>query len=282
MVDKIDKSIEWIDDGLDFEDVGYWAEDKARLLRVYNEQFTTAMREKWHNLVYIDLFAGSGAAKIKDKDKIIMGSPLVAASAKNPFSKYIFSDSRGKKLSVLKERMDKYYPSHDCDYIEGDCNDEIEEIMSKIPRHSKSSSLLCFCFIDPYALHIKFETIRRLSEKFMDFAINLPLEMDGARNIELYEGKHRRINELLGDENWRDNWAKSKKEGKNIVLFLSEEFTKRMEKLEFKAPEGHITLIKAEWLKLYRIVFFSRHKAGLDFWKNAQTSSSRQTRLPGF
>ena len=235
----------WQDDQLLIPTVGEWSKGKYRLVAIYNRLFSTGMKNNWKR-VYIDLFSGPGASKIRGTNKIIMGSPLVAASVRFPFTKYIFCDSIEDKISSLQERIEEFYPNHDCVYIEGDCNDRIKDILSEIPRPSKTSTLLCFSFIDPYALLIKFETIRRLSTRFVDYVINLPFEIDAGRNISLYEGDHSRIDYLLGDNDWREKWEIEKRKGKNIVKFLSEEFTIRMEKLHYQVPDSHITSVQAD------------------------------------
>ncbi len=49
-------------DGLPCPDVGSWAETKYRLLGLYDELFSTGMKYKWDQRVYIDLYAGADAA----------------------------------------------------------------------------------------------------------------------------------------------------------------------------------------------------------------------------
>ena len=60
------------DDGLPCPDVGSWAEKKYRLLSLYDELFSTGMKNKWDQRVYIDLYAGAGYARVKGKKKRAM------------------------------------------------------------------------------------------------------------------------------------------------------------------------------------------------------------------
>jgi hypothetical protein len=50
------------DDGLECPPVGAWAEEKYRLVSLYDELFATGMKDKWDERVYIDLYAGAGFA----------------------------------------------------------------------------------------------------------------------------------------------------------------------------------------------------------------------------
>lgn len=65
------------DDGLIVEEIGPWALDKYRLVSYYSSLFVKAIRAKWDQLVYIDLFSGPGRSVVKGKEqKIIPAIPL--------------------------------------------------------------------------------------------------------------------------------------------------------------------------------------------------------------
>src|SRR5947208_1832557 len=85
-------------DGLSIPEIGNWGETKYKLVGGYCEIFTSGMRYKWDKLVYIDLFAGSGYARIKGSNKILRSSALIALSVTNPFHKYIFCEADIDKL----------------------------------------------------------------------------------------------------------------------------------------------------------------------------------------
>jgi hypothetical protein len=63
------------DDGLICPPVRKWAEEKYRLLFLYDELFASGMKYKWDRRVYIDLYAGAGYNKIQDTETILKGSP---------------------------------------------------------------------------------------------------------------------------------------------------------------------------------------------------------------
>ena len=62
------------EDGLTIPEIGSWAEKKYRLVGDYCEIFITGMKNKWTNLIYIDLFAGSRFAGIRRTNKILMSN----------------------------------------------------------------------------------------------------------------------------------------------------------------------------------------------------------------
>lgn len=61
-------------------EVGRWAEDKHGLVSFYAKLFSTGMKDKWHERVYIELYAGAGHSRIRGTSTTIAGSPLQALS----------------------------------------------------------------------------------------------------------------------------------------------------------------------------------------------------------
>ena len=61
-------------------------------------------------------------------------------------------------------------------YVAGDCNKRADEILAQIPAHSPNHRVLSLCFVDPFDIGIKFETLRKLSERRkIDFLVLLAL-----------------------------------------------------------------------------------------------------------
>lgn len=91
------------DDGLTCPEVGAWAETKHRLLALYDGLFSTGMKNKWDQRVYIDLYAGAGYSRIRGTKTVIKGSPIIALTVPEPFDKYIFA--RKAQISLLRSRL---------------------------------------------------------------------------------------------------------------------------------------------------------------------------------
>jgi hypothetical protein len=67
------------DDGLLVEHVGHWVNHKHKILADYVQASGGARRKFVGNgAAYIDVFSGPGRSKIRDTDKFIDGSPIVA------------------------------------------------------------------------------------------------------------------------------------------------------------------------------------------------------------
>jgi hypothetical protein len=123
-------------DGLFIHDGHTWAEDKYKLVGGYCDIFTKGSRNKWDQLVYIDLFSSPGYCQIKETGKILKSSPLIALSLPIPFDRYIFCDNDKQSIGALSERVSRNYADKNVVYINKDSNSAIGEIKSLIPAHS--------------------------------------------------------------------------------------------------------------------------------------------------
>src|ERR1035438_5772842 len=115
------------DDGLLIPEVGPWTEDKFDLIRLYCQIFSSAMKNKWPTRVYIDLYAGSGLCRIKGRNEVLLGSPLIALSVDAPFDRYIFCESDPERFAALKTRVEKNYAKHDTRLIAGNFEENIDK-----------------------------------------------------------------------------------------------------------------------------------------------------------
>ena len=273
------------DDDLLTPDVGDWAEDKYRLVKLYATLFTTGIRDKWDELIYIDLFAGAGRALIRGTQRIVPASPLVALNVDHRFDRYVFSDADGEKLDVLKTRVQRDFPGLDCRFVPGDVNQNVAVILQEFPTAHRGRKVLGFCFADPYRLgHLKFETIAALATRYMDFLVLIPSGMDAHRNESIYTKPSNTIlDEFLGRSDWREAWAGEKKQGRPFERFVTDAFGESMKRLgylyeEIESPQ----LVRSTETNapLYRLALFSRHPLGFKFWKEVRKYASRQRSLP--
>ena len=260
------------DDGLLTPEVGPWAEEKYRHVDFYNRIFSTGMKNKWDCRVYIDLYAGAGRSKIRGTERILQASPLLALDVPDKFDKYIFCEKDIACLEALKKRINLQFPDAYVEYIQGDCNNQVDQICRKIPQPSSGCSVLSFCFVDPFNIDIRFETIKILSRRIIDFLIVLAVGMDATRNEAIYtRPDNPQIDSFLGDNMWREKWKieSSKIHGLSFRHFLAQEYAFRMESLGYlKKPLHKMKEIRSSEknLPLYHLAFFSRNPKGYRFW----------------
>jgi three-Cys-motif partner protein len=270
------------DDGLLTPEVGEWGEDKYRLVGYYATLFANSMKGKWGKRVYIDLFSGAGRARIKGTNRIVPASPLLALEVETRFDRYVFCELDPEKITTLEQRVKRDYPDVNAHFIPGDTNANVEEILKKIPQHWPGSSVLSFCFVDPFGMaNLSFDTIRQLSTRLMDFLVLIPSGMDASRNQAKYlKEESRNIDRFLGTSEWRAAWAQSR--GMPFERFIRDQFGRQMEALGYlyKGAEDMKPIRLAEKnVLLYRMAFFSRSELGRQFWEQAKKYTDDQPKL---
>ena len=271
------------DDGLYCPEVGRWAEDKYCLMGMYATLFSTGMKKKWDERIYVDLYAGAGYSRVRGTNTILAGSPILALSVENPFDKYIFCEKEERPLSALKLRSSRIAPRANVNFISGDCNRKVDEICREIPAASSSRTVLTLCFVDPFDIEIKFDTVRKISSRFVDFLVLLAVYMDANRNYARYttEESHK-IDEFLGYSAWRSAWATAQQNRMPFPNFLAQQFAERMETLRYlPQPLYNMKKVRSDEknLPLYYLALFSRHALAYRFWEDVLSYSDDQRKM---
>ena len=271
------------DDGLACPEVGAWAEDKYRLVALYDELFSMGMKNRWDERVYVDLYAGAGFGRVRGTKKILKGTPLLALGVSTPFDKYIFCEENGGLLSALKDRTARLAPQATVAYVAGSCDVKVEEISSQIPMGASTNTVLSLCVVDPFDFGLKFSTLRRLSQFYIDFLVLLAIGMDANRNYEHYvDGDSPKIDEALGNTDWRERWRTAGARRSDFRQFLASEFSTSMETLGYiRLPLDRMRSVRSDDknLPLYHIALFSRNQRGYEFWDQVLKYSTDQQGL---
>jgi three-Cys-motif partner protein len=279
------ESLQVDNDGLVCPEVRRWAETKYRLVSLYDELFATGMKNKWEQRVYVDLYAGAGYSHIQGTQTFLKGSPVLALTVASPFDKYIFCEEDEELLNALRVRATRISPQANVTYILGNCDAKIDEICAAIPRGSANNRVLSLCLVDPFDFGIKFETLRRLSIFYMDFVVLLAIGMDANRNYDHYvTGDSSKIDEALGNTEWRERWRDAGSRRSDFRPFLAVEFSMSMESLGYiKQPLDRMKLVRSvdRNLPLYYLALFSRHQTAYKFWDDVLKYSTDQTSFWG-
>lgn len=247
------------DDGLLIPEVGEWSKDKHYFLLRYLDAFTTAMKGKaWSSLHYIDLFAGAGIERIENTNEIEWGSPMNAAQIPYPFSRLHLCDNDEGKHRALATRIYRLRP--DSQIVCGDANQAVRQIVRGIPEGS-----LSVAFLDPYGLHLWFETLRILATKRIDLIIFFPDHLDAMRNCEYVyrDNPNSNLDRVVGEgANWRSIFDKPSIRWADELRKL---YVRQIRSLGYAHFEYERITMKGR--PLYLLIFCSKGKAGGNIWR---------------
>jgi three-Cys-motif partner protein len=267
------------DDGLPLDEVGPWAKEKHERLGKYVD-ICRAVRRKFvqrgNAATYIDLYCGSGRAKIRDTGEVIDGSPLVAFKAARdggvPFSEFYVADADEQKCRATRERLSR---------VGGRPVVEIGPAEQTVTRVAERLSPygFHFAFLDPNNLEdLPFSVIERLSRfKYMDMLIHVSAQ-DLQRNLDNYA--------MAGggplDEfapGWRNavdlKQTKSATRADVIAYWAA-----RIEALGLpRSKRAPLIRARTKNQRLYWLVLVGRHERAREFWDKVQDLSG-QGELP--
>jgi three-Cys-motif partner protein len=273
-------------DGLYTPTVGPWSEEKYLLLRTYSHMFATGMKNKWRCRVYVDLFTGSGKAVVEGTTRARGTSALIALSLRDGFDRYVFCEEDRRSIEALRRRVSESFAGADVRYVQGDCNERVDEILRELPSvHDRGA--IALCFVDPFGLSdLKFETLRRIARgRSVDFLVLIPSGMDANRNqARLRTRENRILDEFLGSDEWRSRWSTLARAPvpPSFGGFVVDEFGRSMQAMGYlRVGPQDAVLVDNQNRPLYHLAVYSRNPRGGEFWKKAKRSASKQDPLPG-
>ena len=197
---------------------GAWSEQKLDVLGDYLKAYTTVLKNAPFKLGYIDAFAGAGIREVmaapgelfddslaEDDASYRHGSPLIALGTEPSFHSFVFIERDATSIAKLKTQVASIYPrkSGQVVYKQGDANEILRGIAAKKWKDHRAVA-----FLDPFALHVSWDTIARLAGTraidmwllFPAMAVNRML----ARNGEIPDAWRTKLNDTFGSTDWQD------------------------------------------------------------------------------
>ncbi len=217
---------------------GDWTTAKLDVLAKYLASYTTALKDKPSKerpfvKGYIDAFAGTGYRDARRDDKagessqvlllpdlaerepqeLLDGSARLALKTEPRFDRYVFierSPGRCAQLEALKAEFS--HLAKDIQIRQGDANAEIQDLCKKDWRSHRA-----VLFLDPYGMQVEWKTIELIAEtKAIDLWLLFPLGIGVNRLLtksgEIPESWRRRLNLLLGNQTWYDEFYRVERE----------------------------------------------------------------------
>ena len=201
------------------DEIGIWSEIKLDIIKEYANTFTTIMKsQEWcKGYVYIDAFAGPGIHISRQTGEFVQGSPLNALEIDNSFTEYHYIDIDKEKAETLKRLTGD---RTNINIYQEDCNEVlVKKILPTLQYESKKRAL---CILDPYGLHLHWETIITAAKlRTTEIFLNFPL-MDMNRNVlhkDLLSAdpdQIERMNKFCGTDEWQEILYE---EAKQLSLF---------------------------------------------------------------
>jgi three-Cys-motif partner protein len=191
---------------------------KLSMVQAYLSAFTTALRNRFTELWYIDAFAGTGERTVRldatpaslfddetsERIEHRRGSAQIAIDTLPKFQRLFFIEKKQKHIDALC-LLAEANQGHRIDIHKGDANQEIRRIIS---AHSWTSTRAVM-FLDPYGMSVEWQTLEVISAtKAIDVWYFVSLAglfrqaaLDGNA---IDETKRQALNRMLGTNDWEE------------------------------------------------------------------------------
>jgi three-Cys-motif partner protein len=157
----------------DHEFGGVSTDLKLSLVEGYLRAFTTALRNKFQKLWYIDAFAGTGERTVRHsaqdanlfesftEERIARhrGSARIAIEVEPRFDRLIFMDENHRHCEALRS-LGSNHPGRHIDVLEGNANDQVKQLLDG----QRWSSTRAVMFLDPYGMSVDWKTLEVIRE----------------------------------------------------------------------------------------------------------------------
>lgn len=255
---------------------GQWSTDKHDYIHRLAGIFSTGMKNRSRFRVFIDLFAGPGLCVNEDTQTEFLGSPLRAINIRDRFTQYIFNDINPASIAALRRRVASLNEPPAPVYFTQDCNNVISGLREVLPPANDSLEL---AVIDAWGWEMSFDALALLTKgRRMDIIVTFPIGFI-KRNWKLQLD---RLDKFLGGDGYKEAFfgAMGQDSGKASRILL-DYYESRLGDIGYAYPNDEVWIPNTKQVKLYHMVFASKHPRGNDFWQKIINRSPKgQYKLP--
>lgn len=271
------------EDGLLMRQSRDYAKDKLRILQGYIYRFTTSMREKpWRSLFYLDLMAGPGKNIFSPSQEVMLGSPLIALTARYAFTHYRFVEAGSNEFAALQTRVSSSKRVTDVQIWNDDCNIVVDQIIEEIMAidkqyiHGRWPSLN-LAFLDPEGLELNWNTVEKLGKvNRMDLIINFSTS-GFTRNVDqmIKKGQTGTLDEFFGTQEWQEVYKRvADRDATHVRRAMLDFYKERLTKLGYHLNREHEIVQEPVFqnrkrVQIYTLMFASKDDLGIEFWNAA-------------
>jgi len=192
-----------------FEDDGFvttaaesWFKVKVQLIQQYFQSFVTHVSEKVEDIVFVDLYSGSGLYSIGHQKDLFAATSLASIQGNLPVSKWIFCEQTPENAKALKIRVNKYFRGKNVVILESKPENLVDKFRYYVPQSKGAYKVAVFCVVDPFSIDIPFATLSQLNDFNFSFIIPYAFSLNNRLDYKFYLKEQKdRLHKYLGGFN---------------------------------------------------------------------------------
>lgn len=193
---------------------------KLDIVGRYLRAFTTALRNRYPNLIYLDAFAGTGERTVRHdaspgnlidepveaRVERLRGSARIAIETTPGFDRIVFMDTNRRHCRALQELADAS-PERQIEVVRANANLAIIDAL----RGQNWKSTRGVMFLDPYGMHVDWttlETIRATEAIDVWYLVSLAglYRQAAVDPRKVTPSKRNALTRMLGTADWEADW----------------------------------------------------------------------------
>lgn len=193
----------FIADGLSVTAVEPWFKVKVEVIQSYLQAFVLNVSPKADEIVFIDLFSGSGLYSIGYQKEIFPSSSFAALSADLPITQWVFCERDPEALKLLHKRTDQFFKRKNIHILDEPLSELTDKFRRLITAPKRDHTVAVLCLVDPFAFDIPFATINSFASLGFSFLMPFTFMLNDRTNYHYYLKEHPdRLKRYLGVNNF--------------------------------------------------------------------------------
>lgn len=234
---------------------------------------------KSDELIFVDLFAGSGLFSIGHQKEIFPGSCLASLSSNLPFQKCIFCESDPEQADALDKRVRRFFPQKYAEVNNVREDELVQYLNSVIPASKAGHRVAVLCLVDPFSLNVSLNTIERLAAMGFSFLMPFAFPLNDRMDCRYYcDDQKEALRKFVGHNNF-DRLSTLESNAhfyrKLVQLYQNNLLVKGLN----SAISSHRLDSKLMSLPAYSVGFFSRQFSAQSVQRDVNVSEHLQFEL---
>lgn len=179
------------DDGFSITAAEPWFKGKVQVLQNYLQSFVTTAASRTDEIIFVDLFSGSGLYSIGHQKEVFAGAGLASLATDLPIVKWIFCEDNPDHTKAIKTRINKHYKNKNVLVLEADHDSLFSKLRECIPQSKGAYQVAILCLIDPFSIDVPFSLIEKLSSIGFSFLIPFTFSLNERLSCSFYLNEQR-------------------------------------------------------------------------------------------
>ena len=186
-------------DGLTVTASEQWFKVKVQVIERYLQAFVGNVAGRADEIIFVDLFAGSGLYSVGHQKEIFPGAALSSLVSGLPISQWICCERDAGQTHALKARVNRYFREKNIVIVETPLETLFDKLSSLVPQSKSGHKVAVFCLADPFSIELPFVLLNKLASLGWNFLIPFTFPLNHMTSHIFYTEEQRdRLQRYLG------------------------------------------------------------------------------------